>query len=56
MLLQIVYYSKGLLQQHNIDMKDFLRAKMSQIDGKIDLRIILSTFVATDIYALFKSC
>ena len=35
MLLQIFYYSKGLLQQHNIDMKDFLRAKMSQIEGKI---------------------
>ena len=31
-LLQIFYYS---FWQHKIDMKDFLRAKMSQIEGKI---------------------
>ena len=46
--------------------KDFLRVEMSQIVGKmsklygeivilsIGLRIILSNYVATDVYALFK--
>ena len=34
MLLQIFYYSKGLFG-NIIDMKDFFRAKMSQIEGKI---------------------
>ena len=52
--------------QHKIDIKDFLRVEISQIGGKmskflgeydivsIDLRIILSNYVATDVYALFK--